>query len=93
VKFLGPANRTQVQPGSGRWLPVFTLAGFESWIIRYGCGHGQIIQFREDWQAGTDMIRAAKGQLGERRAFYCMSCPGGSGHVLIAAPPLAYGKE
>lgn len=85
MKLLGPWNRVPVKSAAGQWLPVFTLGDFEAWIIRYSCNHGQMIQFREGTPAGAATIRAAMGQMAERRTFYCANCPYDGGHVLITA--------
>jgi hypothetical protein len=76
----GPGRRVargirRTLPPGGEWLPIFTLEGFEVWIIRYDCGHGQVIQFREASHTGKSFILAAAGQMEEGRWFWCMRCP------------------
>ena len=77
MKRLTPRLRdcgTQVQPGGGEWMPVFTLAGFEVWIVHYTCGHGQTFQFRCGSSVGCTFIDTAWGLMRGGKRFICPRC-------------------
>ena len=65
--------RIRVLPGDGEWAPVFTLEGFEVWIIRYTCGHGQALQFRSGSRSYV-FIDTAVGQMRAGKRFICTCC-------------------
>jgi len=55
-------------------MPVFTLAGFEVWVVHYTCGHGQALQFPQGNGNGGMFINTARGLMRDSKRFICPSC-------------------
>lgn len=74
-QFIGTGNRRPVEPGAGGWIPISRLEGFEIWIARYQCGHGQLLSLCGNSRATVrTVLRMAQAQLHDGEEFVCVHC-------------------
>ena len=64
----------QVVGRDGDWMPIYRIGDFEVWVIRYACGHSQLLRLREHSRYGQQILREAWGRMQERKRFACVHC-------------------
>lgn len=66
-----------VRPGDGDWMAITRLSGWQTWLIRFTCGHGRMVHVDTQRASGLQIILSARRQQEVNRRFICMHCSGG----------------